>query len=65
MESVLAYVMGGVVAAVILVLFAGILSFAFGNRVDRAWATRLMTLRVVLQGVAVLLLGLMVLFSAR
>lgn len=50
-------------AATLGVLFAGIISFAFGSRENRALATRLMTARVVLQGIAVALFALMVAIS--
>ena len=45
------------------VLFAGIISFAFGKKANAKNATRLMAARVALQGVAVALFGLMVLIS--
>jgi uncharacterized YccA/Bax inhibitor family protein len=50
--------------ATVGVLFAGIISFAFGKNANPKTATRLMTARVALQGVAVLLLGLVVLAYA-
>jgi hypothetical protein len=46
------------------VLFAGIISFAFGKNGNSKNATRLMAARVALQGLAVGLLGLMVLAYA-
>jgi len=46
------------------VLFVGIISFAFGKNGNSKNATRLMAARVALQGVALALLGLMVLVYA-
>jgi len=46
------------------VLFAGIISFAFTKKGNSKNATRLMAARVALQGLAVGLLGLMVLAYA-
>ena len=46
------------------VLFVGIISFAFTKKGNSKNATRLMAARVALQGVAVALLGLMVLAYA-
>ena len=65
MEGVLPYLFGAVALAVVVTLFAGVVSFAFGSRTDRHLATKLMTLRVVLQGVAILLVVVMVLLSAN
>lgn len=50
-------------AATLGVFFAGIISFAFGNPDNRALATRLMTVRVVLQGIAVAVFAVMMAIS--
>ena len=47
------------------VLFVGIISFAFSKNANPKTATRLMAARVALQGVALALLGLMVLVYAN
>jgi hypothetical protein len=47
--------------ATVGVLFVGIISFAFSKNGNAKYATRLMTARVVLQGVALALFGVMVL----
>ncbi len=47
--------------ATVLVLFAGIISFAFNTEANAKYATRLMAARVILQGVAVALFALTVL----
>lgn len=49
-------------AGVVVVLATGIISMAMGGRFNNRWANKLMRLRVLLQGVAVVLLaGLMLL----
>ena len=49
-------------AGVMVVLATGIISMAMGGRFNNRWANKLMRLRVLLQGVAVVLLaGLMLL----
>ena len=65
METILPYVLGAIMVAVVLTLFAGLVSFAFGSRTDRHLATKLMTARVALQGVAILVFAAMVLLSAQ
>ncbi len=47
--------------ATVVVLFAGIISFGFNTKTNTKYATHLMAARVILQGVAVALFGLMVL----
>lgn len=61
MMEILPYLLGAVVVATVVVLFAGIISFAFNTKTNAKYANRLMTARVILQGVAVALFGLMVL----
>jgi hypothetical protein len=60
---VLPYLLGAAMAATLGVFFAGIISFAFGNPDNRALATRLMTVRVVLQGIAVAVFAVMMAIS--
>lgn len=61
MTDVLPFLIGAAMLATVLVLFAGIISFAFSTKIDAKYATRLMAARVILQAVAVALFGLMVL----
>lgn len=63
MSSVIPYVLGLAMLATAGVLFAGIVSFAFGARSDRTLGTKLMTARVVLQGVAIAVFAVMMLLS--
>lgn len=63
MTQVIPYLLFAAMAATVLVLIAGVVSFAFGNRTDRHLATRLMTARVVLQGVAIALFTVMLLLQ--
>ena len=65
MRDLLPALLGIAVVATVLVLFAGVISFAFGNRTDRKLATRLMTARVVLQGLALAIFALIVLLSVN
>jgi hypothetical protein len=55
-SDVLPYLIGGALAAVVLVLFAGIFSLARGGEFARRHGNRIMRARVALQAVAVLLM---------
>ena len=46
--------------ATVVVLFAGVISFGFNTKVDAKYSNRLMAARVILQGVAVALFGLII-----
>lgn len=61
MNSVLPYLLGAAMVATVVTLFVGVIGFAFGGKASSRQATRLMGLRVVLQGVAILLFALIVL----
>ncbi len=50
------YLIGGTLAAVVLVLFAGIMSMARGGEFARRHGNRIMRARVALQALAVLLM---------
>ncbi len=63
MSSVLPFLMIAAMAATALVLMAGIVGFAFSTKVNEKYATKLMATRVLLQGAAILLFGLMVLLQ--
>lgn len=60
MTDVLPFLVGAAMLATVVVLFAGIISFAFNTKTNAKYATRLMAARVILQGVAVALFALMV-----
>ena len=64
MSAILPFLLVIAMLATLGVLFAGIISFAFSKKENGKNATRLMTARVALQGVAVALFGLMVLVYA-
>jgi hypothetical protein len=61
METVLPVLLGLAMLATLGVLFAGVISFAFGGKNTQKHATTLMTARVVCQAVAVALFGAIVL----
>jgi hypothetical protein len=63
MSSVLPFLMIAAMAATALVLLAGVVGFAFSTKVNEKYSTKLMATRVLLQGVAILLFGLMVLLQ--
>jgi Hypoxia induced protein conserved region len=52
--------LGIAMAATLIVLFAGVISFAVGGKFNREYATRLMAARVMLQGVAIAIFALAV-----
>lgn len=61
MTDILPFLVGAAMLATVVVLFAGIISFGFNTKTNAKYGTRLMAARVILQGVAVALFGLMVL----
>jgi hypothetical protein len=63
MQLILPYMIGFAMAATAGVLFAGVISFAAGSRFNAKYSSRLMALRVILQGVALALFGLLVMFN--
>ena len=60
---VLPIMLGLAMAATLIVLFAGMISFAVGGKMNSAYATRLMAARVMLQGVAIAIFALTVALS--
>jgi hypothetical protein len=64
-SAILPFLLVVAMLATLGVLFVGIISFAFGRNANSKNATRLMAARVALQGVALALLGLMVLVYAN
>ena len=55
-SDVLPYLIGGTLAAVVLVLFAGIIALAKGGEFARRHSNRLMRARIALQAMALLLM---------
>ena len=55
MERLFPYLVGVVMAAVVLVLIVGVISMFRGGEFNRKYANKLMRLRVVLQAVALAL----------
>lgn len=56
METLLQVLLGVTMAAVVVVLFSGIVSFIAGGEFNRKYANKLMRARVAAQAVAVILL---------
>lgn len=63
MNSILPILLIIAMLATAVVLFAGVISFAFNSKVNSRYATQLMSLRVIFQGVAIALFGLIVLLN--
>jgi hypothetical protein len=61
METILPVLLGLAMLATVGVLFAGVISFAFGGKNSQKYSTALMTARVACQAVAVALFGIIVL----
>ena len=61
MSTVLPVFLVIAMAATVIVLFAGILSFAFNSKLNAKYSTRLMTARVLLQGLALAVFAVIVL----
>lgn len=64
MQALLPYLLITAMAATALVLMAGVIGFAFSTKINEKYSTKLMSARVMLQGVAVLIFALMVLLHA-
>jgi Hypoxia induced protein conserved region len=61
MDTVLPFLLIAAMGATAIVLFAGIAAFAFNSKLNAKYSNKLMTARVVLQGLALAVLGLIVL----
>ncbi|NJO53808.1 MAG: HIG1 domain-containing protein [Bacteroidales bacterium] len=59
MHDILPILMGAAMAATVVVLFAGVITFAFNERLNAKYGNKLMRWRVILQGVALVIFGLM------
>jgi hypothetical protein len=62
MENVIPVMLGLAMLATVGVLFAGVISFAVGSKMNQKYATRLMAARVACQAVAIALFGALVVF---
>jgi hypothetical protein len=65
MSGVLVILLALAMGAVLVVLFVGIGAMARGGEFNRRYGNRLMRMRVVLQGVAILLFVLLILASRQ
>jgi hypothetical protein len=63
METVLPVLLVIAMIATVVVLFTGIVAFAFNSNLNAKHSNKLMTARVVLQGVALAVFGLIVLMQ--
>ena len=61
MDALLPFLLIAAMGATAIVLFAGIAAFAFNSKLNARYSNKLMTARVVLQGLALAVLGLIVL----
>jgi len=64
METILPVLLGLAMLVTLGVLFAGVISFAVSPKTNEKYATKLMTVRVVCQAVAVALFGAIILLYA-
>ncbi|MFI4987566.1 MAG: twin transmembrane helix small protein [Alphaproteobacteria bacterium] len=62
MEKLFSYLVGIAMAAVVVVLVAGVVSMFRGGAFNRKYANKLMRLRVLLQAVALILFAIFMLF---
>ena len=60
METVLPFILVIAMGATVIVLFTGIAAFAFNSKLNAKYSNKLMTARVVLQGLALAVLALIV-----
>ena len=63
MEHSLNLLLGLALAAVVIVLLTGVAVFVKGGETNKRWSTRLMSLRVATQAVALLTVGLLLLLK--
>lgn len=65
MEHSLNLLLGLALAAVVIVLLTGVAVFVKGGETNKRWSTRLMSLRVATQAVALLTVGLLLLLRSN
>jgi hypothetical protein len=65
MQYSLNLLLGLALAAVVIVLLTGIAVFVKGGETNERWSTRLMSLRVATQAVALVTVGLLLLLKSR
>jgi hypothetical protein len=65
MITVLSIALGLALAAVLVILLTGVTLLARGGEANRRWSNKLMRLRVATQGIAILLLGALILWQHR
>lgn len=65
MSGFIAFLMILAMGLTALVLFVGIGSFAVGGKFNQKYANKLMRLRVLIQGIAIILFALVMLLSGR
>jgi hypothetical protein len=65
MEYSLNLLLGLSLAAVLIVLLTGVAVFVKGGETNKRWSTKLMSLRVATQAVALLTIGVLLLLKSR
>jgi len=65
MQHALNLVLGLALAAVLIVLLTGVAVFVKGGETNNRWATKLMSLRVATQAVALVTIGLLLLLRSH
>jgi len=65
LQSIIPYVIFIFLLAVLVVLSVGIVSMLRGGEFNKKWGNRLMRARVILQGIAILLIVLLGFFFSR
>ncbi len=64
MHAILSILLGVLMAAVLIVLLVGVAIFVKGGELNNRWSTRLMSLRVATQAVALVTLGILLLMRS-
>jgi len=65
MQHALNLVLGLALAAVLIVLLTGVAVFVKGGETNNRWSTKLMSLRVATQAVALVTIGLLLLLRSH
>jgi len=65
MQHALNLVLGLALAAVLIVLLTGVAVFVKGGETNNRWSTKLMSLRVATQAVALITIGLLLLLRSH